>query len=216
MDPNLLNIIGSAAAGLLAGGALWNLFLERRKKRARLLSRGTMRRLGLDPDDNVIETIFTHKTERRVALAEQVYEETQEMVKATKSDVDRSSENLADSRKELERLRKNIEACASEGDQIIIISTDLTAKLKEIAQESMVFSTNLDLYLRQFKTSSFWNIVRRGVGRQECIDAMTKRSSSTAEQDTKLQEALESAQRTLKMSDSNVEKVMNLYIKRLN
>ncbi len=67
-----------------------------------------MRRLGLDPDDNVIMTIFTHKTEKRVALAEQVYEETQERVKATKSDVDRSSDNLADSRKELERLRKTL------------------------------------------------------------------------------------------------------------
>jgi len=216
MDPDMLNVVGSTVIGILTGGALWNLFLERRKKRANLLSRGTIRRLGLDGNDPVIETIFTHKKDARIAIAERLYEETQERVKATKSDVDRSSDNLAESRSELERLRKNIEDCASEGDQIIIISTDLTAKLKEIAQESMVFSTNLDLYLRQFKTSSFWNIIRRGVGRQDCIDAMTKRSSSTADQDTKLQEALESAQRTLKMSDSNVEQVMNMYIKRLN
>ncbi len=32
MDPNLLNIIGLRLLDSFAGGALWNLFLERRKK----------------------------------------------------------------------------------------------------------------------------------------------------------------------------------------
>jgi chromosome segregation ATPase len=214
MDPGTLELVATAVAGGLTGIGAFYFRMQSKDKKANILTRRTLRKLGLDHQDKNNITIFTLNDDRRVAKAEEIYESVSQAVNDTKSEHDESSDNIKDLLKDLERVRQSIEKCTTEGDREILVATDLTSKLKEIGTEMMNFSTTLDLYQRKLKARMFWNVVRKGEGRDIVIDAMTKREGSITPDDTRLKEILKSAQKTLELGQSNYDKAVEKYVER--
>lgn len=214
MDPGTLELVATAVAGCLTGILAFYFRMQSKDKKANILGRKTLKKLGLDHQDKDNITIFTLNDDRRVAKAEEIYESVSQEVNDTKSEHDESSDNIKDLLKDLERVRQSIEKCTTDGDREILVATDLTSKLKEIGTEMMNFSTTLDLYQRKLKARMFWNVVRRGEGRDIVIDAMTKKGGSTTPDDPRLKEILISAQKTLQLGQSNYEKAVEKYVER--
>ena len=214
MDPGVIQLAATALAGALTGIGTCYFYTQSKDKRADVLSTGTIRKLGLDTDDKDIITIFTLDKERRIKKAEEILEIVNQKVSTTKSEHEESSDTIKDLMKDLERVRQSIEKCSTEGDREILIATDLAAKLKQIGTEMMNFSTTLDLFVRQTKNRIFWNIVRHGDGRKITIDAMTKREGTTSADDARLDEILKTAQKTLQLGQSNLDKAVEKYVNR--
>lgn len=214
MDPTIVELAATAVAGALTGIGTYYLYTQSKGRKANVLSRNTIRRLGLNPGDKDVITIFTLSRDKRVAKAEEIMKVLTQQVSTTLSDHQQSSDTIKDLMKDLERVRQSVEKCTTDGDREIIIATDLAAKLKQIATEMMNFSTTLDLYVRQYKSQMFWNIVRHGDGREITVNAMTKRDGITIADDTRLDEILKTAQKTLQLGQSNVEKAVEKYVDR--
>ena len=214
MDPGIIELIATAGAGAVAGIGSYYLFTQSKDKKANILSRNTIRKLGLDPNDKDIINIFTLNKDKRISKAEEIMEVLNQTVSTTKSEHDESSDAIKDLMKDLERVRQSIEKCSTDGDREILIATDLAAKLKHIATEMMNFSTTLDLFVRQYKKRIFWNIIRQGDGREITINAMTKRDGITIADDARLDEILKTAQKTLQLGQSNLDKAVEKYVDR--
>ena len=213
MDPGIIELIATAGAGAVAGIGSYYLYTQSKDKKANVLSRNTIRKLGLDPNDKDIINIFiSTKTKesqgRNYGGLESDSFDYKEWARRKQWCHQRPDERLENAfgnpLKNAARMGQRdphrnwpcgkAQTYRNGNDELFNHLGSVCASIQE---------TNL----LEHHTTRWWKRIT--------INAMTKRDGITIADDARLDEILKTAQKTLQLGQSNLDKAKEKYINRI-
>ena len=210
-EAQLMAVVGFGVGIIVTVIVLW-MITSQKEKNVEILTRNDMKKFRLPDNDKRLKIIFTkNPQEARIEFAEELLKQYQNNYSRAERRLETEQEEFDDLMRELNKIQKNIVQKKTKGEKDAMFMAHLTPQLTKMKDKLYEISLHLEALCTISPINTFLKQVVLGLGRTDTKE-LYKLGKIPGIPDTKLKEAMDAANKTLSLGDSQFEKAMETWI----
>jgi len=214
MDIEILALT-SGISGFVLGMAILILYQKRAAASPEILGRAVLEDLGLFGEQKQVTHIFTKNTKKRSEMASLLEMDAKRNMESAEKRIEEAQEVIDSELGNITRIEAKISKMDTKGKQSTLVQSQMPVPLKKIETSMRLLSAEMNSYSSAVNLMLFWNAVKQGKTRRKTVDDLIEKSGMTADFDTKIDKMLTATTKTLQMSQSSQDRIMETWIEKL-